>query len=91
MTYKLVTKKREQYILYVLDRYKGVVKIMDPEETTFKKLEDKIRDQAVKDVDALEEQVQGKKKSKNKKEEEEEQEEEVTDYLTRNMVITSFT
>jgi len=64
---------------------------MHPEETTYKKLQDKIRDQGVKDAEAaeaLEEQVQGKKKSKKKKGEEEE---EVTNYFTRNMVITSFT
>ena len=84
MPHKLITEKREQYILYVLDRYKGVVKIMDPEETTLEKLEEKINEQAIKEADDLEEQDQGKKKSKKKKEED-------TDYLTRNMVITSFT
>ena len=57
MPYKLVTKKREQYILYVLDRYKGVLKIMHPEETTFEKLQDKMNNQAVKDAEALEQQV----------------------------------
>ena len=41
MPYKIVTKKRQQYILFVVDRYKGVLKIMHPEETTIEELKNK--------------------------------------------------
>jgi hypothetical protein len=63
MSYKLVSKKRDQYILYVVDRHKGVVKVMHPEENTF---------------DGLGRTVKGQvnKKGKKKKGEEEEEEEE---------------
>ena len=79
MSYKLVSKKRDQYILYMVDRHKGVVKVMHLEENTFDGLGRKVKGQA-------------KKKGKKKKgEEEEEDEKEVIKRITKNLVIITFT
>ena len=67
MSYKLVSKKRDQYILYVVDRHKGVLKVMHPEENTFEELESKINPKGTK------EQVQVKKNGIKKKGGEEEE------------------
>ena len=48
MPYKLVSKKRDQYILYVVNRHKGVVKVMHPEENTFDGLGRKVKGQVKK-------------------------------------------
>ena len=43
MPYKLISEKRDQYILYVVDRHKGVVKVMHPKENTFDGLGKKVK------------------------------------------------
>ena len=78
MPYKLRSEKRHQYILYVVDRHKGVVKVMHPEENTFDGHGRKVKGEV-------------KKKGKKKKgEEEEDDEKEVIKQITKNVVLITF-
>ena len=74
MSYKLKSEKRHQYILYVVDRHKGVVKYMHPEENTF---------------DGHGRKVKGEIKKKGE-EVEEEDEKEVIKEITKRLVFKTF-
>ena len=79
MPYKLRSDKRHQYILYVVDRHKGVVKYMHPEESTFDRHGRKVKGEI-------------KKKGKKKKGEEveEDDEKEVIKEITKRLVFKTF-
>ena len=79
MSYKLVSKKRDQYILYVVDRHKGVVKYMHPEENTFVGHGRKVKGE-----------INKKGKKKKGEEAEKEDEKEVIKEITKRLVFKTF-